>query len=115
MDARSAARGCYFAACGEDPTYAELGRMIATALGRRVRVVPTIRPLVWTIAGLAALWQWMVRQPGYFQPDKAREALAGSWACSAQAARDELGFTPAAPLAERLRQTAQWYRENGWL
>ncbi|MGA2066114.1 MAG: NAD-dependent epimerase/dehydratase family protein [Thermoguttaceae bacterium] len=111
----AAAQGCYFAACGEDPTYAELGRRIAAAFDRRVWIVRSGPLVVWTIAGLAAVWARIRRSPGHFNPDKAREALAGSWTCSPQSAADELGFAPAAPLAERLRQTAQWYRENGWL
>ena len=47
--------------------------------------------------------------------DKAREIVAGSWICSARAAAEELGFTVSAPLLERLRQTAEWYREKKWL
>jgi len=26
-----------------------------------------------------------------------------------------LGWSPAAPLADRLRETAQWYRDAHWL
>ena len=47
--------------------------------------------------------------------DKAREITAGSWICSTRAAADELGFAIGASLADRLRQTADWYREAGWL
>ena len=44
-------QGYYFAACEEDPTYADLGRMVGEALGRRlVLVVPTATPLVWMVA-----------------------------------------------------------------
>ena len=46
---------------------------------------------------------------------KMAEALAGSWMCSSAKARTQLGWSPAATLAERLRETAQWYREAGWL
>jgi nucleoside-diphosphate-sugar epimerase len=111
----AAAQGCYFAACGEDPTYAELGRGIAAALDRRVWLIRGGPLCVWTAAGLGAVWAWIRRSPGYLNPDKAREALAGSWTCSPQSAADELGFAPAAPLAQRLRQTARWYLANGWL
>lgn len=44
-----------------------------------------------------------------------REATASSWACCPQAARQELNFSIEHSLAERLRQTADWYRANGWL
>jgi hypothetical protein len=47
--------------------------------------------------------------------DKIAEALAGSWTCSSVKARTHLGLSPAAGLAERLRETAQWYRQAGWL
>jgi nucleoside-diphosphate-sugar epimerase len=43
------------------------------------------------------------------------EALAGSWTCSSAKVRKQLGWSPAATLAERLRETAQWYRQAGWL
>jgi nucleoside-diphosphate-sugar epimerase len=43
------------------------------------------------------------------------EALAGSWTCSSAKARTQLGWSPAATVAERLRETAQWYRQAGWL
>jgi hypothetical protein len=28
---------------------------------------------------------------------------------------DELNFSVVAPLSERLQQTAQWYRTQGWI
>jgi nucleoside-diphosphate-sugar epimerase len=43
------------------------------------------------------------------------EALAGSWMCSSAKARTNLGWSPAATLAERLYETAQWYRQAKWL
>ncbi|MDD1735774.1 MAG: hypothetical protein LUO92_04995, partial [Methanothrix sp.] len=55
------------------------------------------------------------RRPGWIGRDKIAELLAGSWTCSSEKARQQLGWSPAAPLADRLRETAQWYREAGWL
>lgn len=112
----AAARGCYFAAAERDVTYAELGRMIGTALGRRRTWVLHLDPVsVWTTAGVATALGQLRGRPLYFSVDKAREARAGSWTCSPAAAARDLGFAVAAPLAERIRQTALWYREHGWL
>jgi nucleoside-diphosphate-sugar epimerase len=112
----SSSQGYYFAACPEHPTYAQLGRMIGTALGRRrVLVLPAPHRATWVVAVVAEAISRVYRRPFSFNLDKAREARAGSWLCSPQRAVDELGFSVAAPLADRLRQTAQWYRENGWL
>jgi len=115
-DEPAAKEGCYFAACDEHPTYADLGRMIGAALGRhRVMILPTPPRAVWIVATASELLARLRRQPYYLSLDKAREARAGSWLCSPQAAIDELGFSTAAPLADRLRQMAEWYRKQGWI
>ena len=54
-------------------------------------------------------------QPYIFNFDKAREAAAGNWICSTQTIRRQLGFAPQAPIIERLRQTADWYRQQKWI
>ena len=110
------ARGYYFGACEERPTYGQLGRMMSKALGqRRVLVLPLGMRVVWIVAAVAELIARIRRRPMYFSFDKVREARAGSWTCSSQAAADELGFSVKVPLADRLRQTADWYEEEGWL
>ena len=75
--------------------------MIAAALSRRrVLVIPTAGPVVWAVAGAAeAFHRFFFGRPAYFNLDKAREATAGSWVCSPQAAADELGFSVTVPLS----------------
>jgi len=107
--------GYYFAACETHPTYAELGRMVAAALQRRVLVLPTGPLGVRLAATFSEAVSRITRRPNILNFDKVREIRAGSWFCSAQAAADQLGYCPAAPLPDRLRQTAQWYRREGWL
>jgi nucleoside-diphosphate-sugar epimerase len=70
---------------------------------------------VWTVGLIATALSQLRGQAWYFNLDKAREARAGSWTCSGQAAARELGFAVAVPLEERMRQTAHWYQEHGWL
>ncbi|MGA6994153.1 MAG: NAD(P)-dependent oxidoreductase [Candidatus Deferrimicrobiaceae bacterium] len=109
-------QGVYFAAAEHDPTYAELGQAMARALGKkRATVVHMPGPLV-RLVGLCGDSLGRVRQrAGWVNSDKMAEALAGSWMCSSAKARVQLGWSPAATLAERLRETAQWYRQAGWL
>ena len=66
-------------------------------------------------AGSAIVMSRIRRRPGWVGRDKIREILAGSWTCSSAKARQQLGWSPAAPLADRLRETAQWYRDAHWL
>ncbi|MCX7428938.1 MAG: NAD-dependent epimerase/dehydratase family protein [Planctomycetia bacterium] len=115
-DADARAKGCYFAACREYPTYAELGRLLRDAVGRRVVLtVPVPMAGAWTVAAVVETLSRVIRRPLYLNLDKAREIAAGSWTCSPQAAIDQLGFAPDVSLAQRLRETVAWYRESGWL
>jgi dihydroflavonol-4-reductase len=109
-------QGVYFGAAEHDPTYADLGQAMARALGKkRATVVHLPRPLV-RVLGLCGDSLGRVRQrPGWVNSDKMAEALAGSWMCSSSKARAQLGWSPAATLSERLRETAKWYRQTGWL
>jgi len=109
------AEGIYFAAAEEDPTYARLGRLTAVGLGRRALLVPTIPQSVWLAAGATELTAQVLRRPLLLNIDKAREARAGSWVCSARRASEELGYRVGATLGERFRQAAEWYRREGWL
>jgi nucleoside-diphosphate-sugar epimerase len=109
-------RGVYFVAAEESLSYAEIGRMAGAALGRRrVLVVRQAHFAVWSLAAATQTLGWLRRRPFSFNWDKAREATAGSWLCSAGLFRHDTGFAPAASIADRLRQTVQWYREQGWL
>jgi nucleoside-diphosphate-sugar epimerase len=112
----SAAPGFYFVSAQEDLTYPELGRLVGQAVGRRrvwnVRVGVGV---VWIVASAVELTAQLRARVLYLNLDKAREVTAGSWTCSPRAAVAELGFSVGAPLLERLRQTAKWYREAGWL
>ncbi len=112
----SRARGVYFGACSEFPTYAELGPMLRDAVGRRrVFCLPFPMPMIWAVASGVEIISRVIGRPLYLKIDKAREIAAGSWTCSPKAAIDQLGFQPTVSLRDRLRETAKWYFKNGWL
>lgn len=111
-----ASTGVYFASADEIVTYAEFGRRIGRALGvPRTSVIPNVAPAVWIAALGSELVARVRRRPMIFNLDKAREAVAGSWACSSESLTHDTQWRPANTLDERLEQTAQWYREHGWL
>lgn len=115
-DQDSKALGYYFAASGDHPTYYELGRMIGEALGHRhTLTIPFGTPVVRLVGAVGDLVGRVKGSQVVLNSDKAREATAGSWACSPEKARDELGFTPTVSLSDRLGQAARWYRAQGWL
>jgi nucleoside-diphosphate-sugar epimerase len=108
--------GHYFACSAEHPTYAELGRMTADAVGRRhVFLFHMAEPLPWLVAGVTQVIARLARQAQVVNLDKMRESIQPSWAASPRAIREELGFEESYSLQQRLCQTAAWYREQGWI
>ena len=94
--------GIYFAAA-EDVSYVELGMAIARALGNpQPRILRLPGWSMRTIGRFGDAMSRIRRRPGWVGRDKVREILAGSWTCSSAKARQQLGWAPAAPLADRL-------------
>ena len=76
--------------------------------------------------GFEALRHLLVRLERFGQDSTLRDRLSSivanavacrdsAWACSAAKIRSETGFQPAMSLESRLRQTADWYRQQKWL
>ncbi|PQO47975.1 NAD-dependent epimerase/dehydratase family protein [Blastopirellula marina] len=108
--------GYYFAADQHQPNYEELGEMLAEAVGvDNLHSLSLPKPILWTSATLSELTGRALGQAYVFNLDKIREATAGSWICDVSHTREELGFEPSQSLESRLQQTADWYRDAGWL
>ena len=108
--------GIYFAACDEVVTYADLGRMIGSCVDRPAAwMVHAPMLAIWGLAGCSDLWARICKKPSILSFDKAKEVAAGSWACSSAKLQQDTGYRPARSLSERVRQTADWYLEEGWL
>ena len=109
-------QGYYFAVAPEHPSYAELGMMAGPLVSRpRVHVVCCPGPIPWVIGGISQAIAMVRRKPDELNLDKIHEALAPSWACSAEAAKRDLSFAPSKPLQERLAETVSWYQREHWL
>jgi nucleoside-diphosphate-sugar epimerase len=120
-DATSAESACpgsgrYYVAADEHPTFSELSRMVARSVNRPY-ALPIQLPLVmiWPAVVPGEIAGRITGRPRYLCFERAREYIAGHWICSAAKANRDLGFAPAAPLAERIKQTADWYLQSGWL
>ncbi len=112
----STGTGIYYLADAEIPTFAELGRSIGRGFNQGgVLCLPLPRAVLWTSGLFGEVVGQVRRWPMAMNLDKVREATAGSWTCSPQAATEDLGFQPALPLAERIRQTCEWYVREGWV
>ncbi len=93
-------------------THASLGRAIGWAMGRRVTVVQApARLLRW-----AARADRAVRRGGAkLTPDRAAYLAHPNWVSRADAAVPADWWTPTIPTRRGLKETARWYRAQGWI
>jgi len=109
-------QGIYFASAEQNPTYGDWGRMIGHAMGvNQVVPFPNLPTTVWLLGACNELYARISGRPQILNWDKTREALAGSWACSAARLNEDVGFRTEMPLQDRLSQTVQWYVAHGHL
>lgn len=108
-------RGIYYITSGPTITYAEMGRLAARSLGRRVFVLPTPKVIFRLAGAIGETAGRLRRQPGIINWDKMREATASGWECSDEKLRSELDYNPPLSIEQRFIDTAAWYRDHKWL
>lgn len=112
---RDAATGVFHVAEPRAYPWSEVLRLVTEAVASRAWVVRVPDGVVrWA----GALSEGLARATGravIFDRDKARELLAPGWTCETESARLGFGFESSTALADGLKQTAGWYRMNGWL
>jgi nucleoside-diphosphate-sugar epimerase len=105
----------YFVNHPEVVTSAQLVQLIAASVGRRVRVIglpgAVVRPAL-HLTGTAAR---LAGKATILNADKANEFLQPAWTADPSAFMRATGWMPAFNLEKGLAQTAEWYREAGWL
>lgn len=87
--------------------------------GRAVGGVPYtvgVPPFVFSVgARLNELRGRLMGRAVIFTRDKLAEIEQDEWVCGHEAVADSLDWRPEWPLGEGADQTAEWYREHGWL
>jgi len=110
-----AALGQTYFARGTDHTQDEFSEAIARVLGKRPMEV-RLPELVMTPLGLwARLSGRLTGQPALLNEQRLANMRHREWLCSGEKARRELGFVAQYSLQRAVRETANWYLENGWL
>ena len=108
--------GIYFVARDENPEYGELGELIGKKLGRKWTIAWHFsRPVFWAVSYIIDGVNRLRNQNSILNLDKAAEAIAGSWICSNEKAKRELGFVADGDLSGHLDEVIADYRARGWL
>jgi nucleoside-diphosphate-sugar epimerase len=88
---------------------------IATLLGRRTLRVAVPMPVLGAIVSLAAVWGRASNRPVLLSRELLGELRYPFWLCDSGKALRELGFECRTSLQAGLAETADWYRQHGWL
>jgi dihydroflavonol-4-reductase len=105
----------YYLTDGEIHTWSQITREIASAVNREVRVIPVPRVVGAAVAHATRLAARLSRSRPLLTPERARDLAQPAWICDDARARSDFGYDSRFRLPEGIRQTANWYREQGWL
>lgn len=110
-----AAGKTFFVNDGGIHTWKSVSEVIAQVMGKTPKSVPVPRAVLRGAGVLGDFYALLAKRTPLINSQKVREFLQEGWLCSAERIRDELGFRPQYPLAEGMRETFAWYKENKWL
>ncbi len=105
----------FFLSSDEDVCFAELARIIGAALDKKIRLVNMPLPLIRAVVAVASLVSKITKRPSILNKDKVAEMSQPVWLCSNEKAKRVLDFQPGIALQHGMRETAEWYKQHGWL
>lgn len=71
--------------------------------------------IVKSVASASEFISRFKKDPEIFNRDKGRDFIQKYWICSNQKALKDFGFIQEIELKEGMKQTAEWYKQQGWL
>jgi dihydroflavonol-4-reductase len=112
---KAANENIYYMSGNEQLEWGEIGKVMAKALDKKAVQVSVPVFLLDTISWISPLYSKFAKKAVLLNRDKVREMKEPSWLCSNERAKKELNFQPKIKLLDGFRQTAEWYKQNGWL
>ena len=106
----------YFLSDGEVYQSTTFSDLIHEELGRPWWI--RISAPVWVLRIVTFFGEYIGRMTGKvtaLNNDKYNILKQRNWRCDIQPAIDELGYQPTVKLEQGVKETIQWYKENGWL
>lgn len=93
----------------------ELGQIVREELGRKTRVIRLPLGLIRSgILAVESVYRLLGTLP-FLNSEKLNEISQANWLCDSDPVWKLLGRRPRVDLNTGMRNTIQWYRDNGWL
>lgn len=110
-----AAGRTYCLAHPQPVTWAEFARSVGRAVGRRPVLVSVPRSVARAVAATAEVCSRLRNEAATLNRERVREMAQPRWVCDPSRAIAELGWRPQIAVNRGVEETAQWYREAGWI
>jgi nucleoside-diphosphate-sugar epimerase len=96
-------------------TWERLGAILERILGKKAVRIPIPPPLAYIGALCVEGASFISRRPTVVTRAKVKQYLQPGWEADVSKAREFLGFVTSTSLEDGIRETATWYRNQGWL
>jgi nucleoside-diphosphate-sugar epimerase len=106
----------YFVADGDVYTDKEYTRLVKETLGKEF--VLNIKIPLWLLKCASIVAEDLSKltgKPSTLNRDKYKIMRQRNWTCDITPLVNELGFSPKYKLPDGLKESVDWYKENGWL
>jgi nucleoside-diphosphate-sugar epimerase len=114
LESEAALGETYFAQ-GSDHSQDEFSAAIARVLGKRPVEVRLPEAVMAPLGLWARVQGRLTGRPALLNEQRLANMRHREWLCSGEKARRELGFVAKHSLQKAVRETTNWYLENGWL
>jgi nucleoside-diphosphate-sugar epimerase len=111
---REAVGNTYFVAHPTVIDWRQLSTALDRAVGRRLIRLRLPSPLLWPMGAAGELLGGQ-RRAGRLDLRRARDLSQRAWTCRVDRTMEDLDWEPRYDIVKGVRDTAAWYREEGWL
>ncbi len=108
-------REIFFASCNSYYSWEEFVRSLEMAMNKKTKCMRIPEFLVYPVAFWGELKGKIAKKPALLNLQKLKEMKGEFWICDTGKARELLGFDLKIDLKDALRETYEWYKEQGWL
>ncbi len=106
----------YFVADGDIYTDKEYTQLVKKSIDKKY--VISLKVPLWLLKGISVIAEDISRvtkQPSTLNRDKYKIMKQRNWVCDTEPLIKDLGFSPKYNLEAGLKESIEWYKDNGWL
>ncbi|MDE3057515.1 MAG: NAD-dependent epimerase/dehydratase family protein [Bacteroidota bacterium] len=105
----------YFIGSEKQYSWREIGATTKRVMEKKALRIRLPEPLVYAVSATVGLFSLFSEKPSVLNFEKGRDMVQDNWMVDISKAKQELGYSQHVELADGIRETVVWYRENAWM